>query len=267
MIRRPRRNRVRAAATNASTDDTAHATPLIDAALGHGRPARHRRGGLRAARQPRRLPIPGRGDRLPAAPKRPARSGAAGGSVLGELDDPTAALWLLRELRSGDALTSRVDPVLPVIVVSPDEGEWVALRAPEARADDYVLRSASYPSSAPACGRCRAARDGGSRACRAGWARLRSTPTRRRSTSPVGGSTSPATRSTGTGSVSASSTESQPCSTRARHRRQARTARASWSNWPDPDVRRRRAPLRRVIDARCAVWHFAEDRRSRGRQA
>jgi DNA-binding response OmpR family regulator len=30
--------------------------------------------------------------------------------LLGELDDPTAALRLLRELRSGDALACRIDP-------------------------------------------------------------------------------------------------------------------------------------------------------------
>jgi hypothetical protein len=48
--------------------------------------------------------------------------------LLGELDDPTAALRLLRELRSSDPLVSRTDPALPVIVRTPDEGEWVLLR-------------------------------------------------------------------------------------------------------------------------------------------
>jgi DNA-binding response OmpR family regulator len=64
--------------------------------------------------------------------------------LLGELDDPTAALRLLRELRSGDALASRADPTLPVIVLTPDEGEWAALRALEAGAGDCVRRSVSY---------------------------------------------------------------------------------------------------------------------------
>jgi hypothetical protein len=48
--------------------------------------------------------------------------------VLGELDDPPAALRLLRELRSGDALVSRADPTLPVIVrlgvTAPTSGCW-----------------------------------------------------------------------------------------------------------------------------------------------
>ena len=64
--------------------------------------------------------------------------------LLGELDDPTAALRLLRELRSGDALASRADPRLPVIVLTTDEGEWAALRALEAGADDCLRRSVSY---------------------------------------------------------------------------------------------------------------------------
>jgi hypothetical protein len=49
--------------------------------------------------------------------------------LLGELGDATAALRLLRELRSGDALASRIDPAMPVIVLTADEGEWGALRA------------------------------------------------------------------------------------------------------------------------------------------
>ena len=64
--------------------------------------------------------------------------------LLGELDDPTAPLQLLRELRSGDALASRADPALPVVVLTPDAGEWAALRALEAGADDCVRRSVSY---------------------------------------------------------------------------------------------------------------------------
>jgi DNA-binding response OmpR family regulator len=64
--------------------------------------------------------------------------------LLGVLDDPTAALRLLRELRSGDALASRADPTMPVIVLTPDEGEWAALRALEARADDCLRRSVGY---------------------------------------------------------------------------------------------------------------------------
>jgi DNA-binding response OmpR family regulator len=64
--------------------------------------------------------------------------------LLGELDDTTAALRLLRELRSGDALVSRTDAALPVIVLAPDEGEWALLRALEAGADDCVRRSVRY---------------------------------------------------------------------------------------------------------------------------
>jgi DNA-binding response OmpR family regulator len=64
--------------------------------------------------------------------------------LLGELDDPTAALRLLRELRTGDALVSRADPALPVIVLIPDDGQRAALRALEAGADDCVRRAVSY---------------------------------------------------------------------------------------------------------------------------
>jgi DNA-binding response OmpR family regulator len=64
--------------------------------------------------------------------------------VLGELDDATAAPRLLRELRSGDALTSRADPALPVIVITPGGGELAVLRALEAGADDCLRKPVSY---------------------------------------------------------------------------------------------------------------------------
>jgi DNA-binding response OmpR family regulator len=64
--------------------------------------------------------------------------------LLGELDDSTGALRLLRELRSGDALASRADPALPVIVLCADRGEWAPLRALEAGADDCVRKPVGY---------------------------------------------------------------------------------------------------------------------------
>jgi DNA-binding response OmpR family regulator len=83
----------------------------------------------------------------PARTIREARCHAAHGPdllLLGELDDPTAALRLLRELRSGDALASRVDPALPVIVLLADRGEWAPLRALEAGADDCLRPPVGY---------------------------------------------------------------------------------------------------------------------------
>jgi DNA-binding response OmpR family regulator len=64
--------------------------------------------------------------------------------VLGELDDPTAALRLLRELRSGDTLISRAEPAMPVIVLTRDPGEYAVLRAFEAGADDCMRKPVSY---------------------------------------------------------------------------------------------------------------------------
>jgi DNA-binding response OmpR family regulator len=64
--------------------------------------------------------------------------------LLGEFDEPTAALELLREIRSGDALASRLDPALAVLVMSAAEGEWVPLRAFEAGCDDFVGKPVSY---------------------------------------------------------------------------------------------------------------------------
>jgi DNA-binding response OmpR family regulator len=64
--------------------------------------------------------------------------------VLGEFEEATAALELLREIRTGDALTSRLDPSLPVVVMSGSAGEWVPLRAFEAGCDDFLAKPASY---------------------------------------------------------------------------------------------------------------------------
>jgi DNA-binding response OmpR family regulator len=65
--------------------------------------------------------------------------------LLGELDEPTAALELLREIRSGDGLASRIDPALAVLMLSGSAGEWVPLRAFEAGCDDFLAKPASYP--------------------------------------------------------------------------------------------------------------------------
>jgi DNA-binding response OmpR family regulator len=64
--------------------------------------------------------------------------------LLGEFEEATAALELLREIRTGDALTSRLDPSLPVVVLSGAGGEWVPLRAFEAGCDDFLRKPASY---------------------------------------------------------------------------------------------------------------------------
>ena len=60
--------------------------------------------------------------------------------LLGELDEPTAALELLREIRSGDGLSSRLDPALAVLMLSRLAGEWVPLRTFEAGCDDFVRK-------------------------------------------------------------------------------------------------------------------------------
>ena len=64
--------------------------------------------------------------------------------LLGELDESTAALELLREIRSGDGLASRLDPALAVLMLSGLAGEWVPLRAFEAGCDDFLAKPASY---------------------------------------------------------------------------------------------------------------------------
>jgi DNA-binding response OmpR family regulator len=64
--------------------------------------------------------------------------------ILGELEEPTTALALLRELRSGDALGSGIDPWLPVLVLSGSAGEWVPLRCFEAGCDDFQRKPVSY---------------------------------------------------------------------------------------------------------------------------
>jgi DNA-binding response OmpR family regulator len=64
--------------------------------------------------------------------------------ILGELDEPTAALAFLRELRSGDALGSGIDPWLPVLVLSGAAGDWVPLRCFEAGCDDFQRKPVSY---------------------------------------------------------------------------------------------------------------------------
>jgi hypothetical protein len=42
--------------------------------------------------------------------------------LLGEVEDRLALVRLLRAIRSGDALPGRIDPALPVIVLSGEEG-------------------------------------------------------------------------------------------------------------------------------------------------
>jgi DNA-binding response OmpR family regulator len=64
--------------------------------------------------------------------------------VLGELEDPAAALALLRDLRAGDGLHGQMDPRLAVVVLSADPGELALLRAFEAGADDWVAKPVSY---------------------------------------------------------------------------------------------------------------------------
>jgi DNA-binding response OmpR family regulator len=64
--------------------------------------------------------------------------------LLGELEQPTAAIELLREIRSGDTLRSRVAPGLPVIVLGAQPGDWVPLRAFEAGCDDFLRKPANY---------------------------------------------------------------------------------------------------------------------------
>jgi hypothetical protein len=101
---------------------------------------------------------------------------------------PTAALRLLRELRSGDALASRIDPALPVIVPTTDDAEWASPRALEVGAQHCVQPRLATSNSWPRA-RGIAARGARSQACRAGSVRWRSICTGRRATSPAGAST------------------------------------------------------------------------------
>jgi DNA-binding response OmpR family regulator len=64
--------------------------------------------------------------------------------VLGELEHPTAALALLRDLRAGDGLHAQMDPGLPVVVLGAGPGELAVLRAFEAGADDWLGKPVSY---------------------------------------------------------------------------------------------------------------------------
>ena len=64
--------------------------------------------------------------------------------LLGDFAEPTAPLELLREIRSGDGLASRIDPTLAVLVLSGLAGEWGPLRAFEAGCDDFLAKPASY---------------------------------------------------------------------------------------------------------------------------
>jgi DNA-binding response OmpR family regulator len=77
----------------------------------------------------------------PARSVAEARRRAARGPdllLLGELEDRLAALRLMRAIRSADALACRIDPALPVIVLSGEDGDWAPLRAFEAGCDDFV---------------------------------------------------------------------------------------------------------------------------------
>jgi DNA-binding response OmpR family regulator len=64
--------------------------------------------------------------------------------LLGELEDRLAALRLLRATRSGDPRAGRIDPALPVMVLSGEQGDWVLLRAFEAGCDDFVRKPVRY---------------------------------------------------------------------------------------------------------------------------
>jgi DNA-binding response OmpR family regulator len=65
--------------------------------------------------------------------------------LLGALEQPAAALWLLRELRAG-ALDPRVWPELPTITLAPlvADGELDAVRAYEAGSDHHLPADAGY---------------------------------------------------------------------------------------------------------------------------
>ena len=54
-------------------------------------------------------------------------------------------LELLRELRGADPVTSRLDPSLPVIVLTGRAGELARVRGFERGCDDYVVKPFSYP--------------------------------------------------------------------------------------------------------------------------
>jgi hypothetical protein len=67
----------------------------------------------------------------PARTPADVRYRAAGGPTCcsASSTNPAAALALLREVRTGEAPTSRLDPGLAFLVISGAEGEWVSLRA------------------------------------------------------------------------------------------------------------------------------------------
>src|SRR5687767_5976869 len=56
-----------------------------------------------------------------------------------------SGLELVRKLREADGVASRVDPAVPVLVVSGRRGELDRLRGFERGADDYVIKPFSYP--------------------------------------------------------------------------------------------------------------------------
>jgi DNA-binding response OmpR family regulator len=66
-----------------------------------------------------------------------------------DLNLPDAAgLDVLREIRASDGVTSRYDPLLPVVVVSGRGSEHDRVRGFEAGADDYVVKPFHYPELA-----------------------------------------------------------------------------------------------------------------------
>jgi DNA-binding response OmpR family regulator len=56
-----------------------------------------------------------------------------------------SGLELIKRLRAADGVASRVDPAMPVLVVSGRRGELDRLRGFERGADDYVIKPFSYP--------------------------------------------------------------------------------------------------------------------------
>lgn len=56
-----------------------------------------------------------------------------------------SGLELLREIRAADGIVSRVDPALPVVLLSGRAGELDRLRGFDRGCDDYVAKPFSYP--------------------------------------------------------------------------------------------------------------------------
>ena len=73
-----------------------------------------------------------------------ARGHAPAVVVLGDLEEPLAALGLLAEIRDDGSAGSPWDPVVPVVVVSRRAEEIDVLRAFEFGADDFVARPFRY---------------------------------------------------------------------------------------------------------------------------